>query len=47
MLEDVRAIEYPDEIAQIMVNAGAPPTRLVVEQQNLEDHFLQLTGGAK
>jgi ABC-2 type transport system ATP-binding protein len=41
------AIEHPDDIAQILVNAGSPPTRLAVEQQNLEDHFLQLTGGAR
>jgi hypothetical protein len=27
-----------------MVNAGTPPTRLAVEQENLEDHFLRLTG---
>lgn len=47
LLEDAHAIECPDEIARIMVNAGVPPLRLAVEQQNLEDHFLQLTGGAK
>jgi ABC-2 type transport system ATP-binding protein len=47
MIEDVRAIEHPDTIAEIMVNAGIPPTRLAVEQQNLEDHFMQLTGGTK
>jgi ABC-2 type transport system ATP-binding protein len=47
LIEDPRAIERPDEIAKILVNAGAPPTRLAVEQQNLEDHFLQLTGGTK
>jgi ABC-2 type transport system ATP-binding protein len=47
MIEDVRAIEHPDNIAEIMVNAGIPPTRLAVEQQNLEDHFMQLTGGTK
>jgi len=46
-IEDNRAIERPDEIAQMMVDAGIPPTRLAVEQQNLEDHFLQLTGGPK
>jgi hypothetical protein len=28
-----------------LVNAGNPPTRLAVEQQNLEEHFLQLTDG--
>ena len=47
MIEDDRAIEHPDHIAEIMVNAGIPPTRLAVEQQNLEDHFMQLTGGTK
>ena len=47
LIEDARAIECPDDIAQILVDAGTPPTRLAVEQQNLEDHFLQLTGGTK
>lgn len=45
-LEDVHAIDHPDDVARILVNAGTPPTRLAVEQQNLEEHFLQLTGGA-
>lgn len=47
LIEDARAIEHPDDVAQILVEAGAPPTRLTVEQQDLEDHFLQLTGGTK
>ncbi|HEX5808613.1 MAG TPA: ABC transporter ATP-binding protein [Anaerolineales bacterium] len=47
VIEDSRAVECPDEIAQLLVNAGIPPTRLAIEQQDLEDHFLQLTGGAK
>jgi ABC-2 type transport system ATP-binding protein len=47
LIEDARAIEHPDEIARILVQAGTPPTRLTVEQQNLEEHFMQLTGGAK
>jgi ABC-2 type transport system ATP-binding protein len=46
-IADSHAIECPDEIARIMVHAGIPPTRLAIEQQDLEDHFLQLTGGAK
>jgi ABC-2 type transport system ATP-binding protein len=44
LIEDEHAIEHPDDIAQILVNAGAPPMRLAVEQQDLEGHFLQLTG---
>jgi ABC-2 type transport system ATP-binding protein len=47
LIEDNHAIEHPDDIAHMMVNAGTPPIRLAVEQQNLEDHFLQLTGGTK
>lgn len=47
LIEDAHAVECPDDVAKIMVNAGTPPTRLAIEQQNLEDHFLQLTGGAK
>ena len=45
VLDDLHAIEHPDTIAHILVNAGEPPTRLAVEQENLEDHFLRLTGG--
>lgn len=45
VLTDTHSIEHPDDIARILVNAGNPPTRLAVEQQNLEEHFLQLTAG--
>jgi len=47
LIENAQAIEYPDEVAKILVNAGTPPTRLAVKQQNLEEHFMKLTGGAK
>ena len=43
LLTDAHALEHPDDIARILVNAGDPPTRLAIEQQNLEDHFLQIT----
>ena len=46
-IEEPHAIEHPDSIAQILVNAGAPPTHLAIKQQDLEEHFMQLTGGAK
>lgn len=45
VLTDAHAIEHPDDIAQILVNAGAPPTHLALKQQNLEEHFMQITGG--
>jgi len=44
LLNEGRAIEAPDEVAAILVHAGTPPTRLAVEQENLEDYFLRLTG---
>ena len=47
VMEEPQAIEHPDNIACIMVNAGTPPTKLAVEQQNLEDHFMQLIGDMK
>ena len=45
ILDDAHAIAHPEDVARILVNAGTPPTRLAVEQENLEDHFLRLTGG--
>lgn len=44
LIKDARAIEHPDDIACLLVEAGIPPTRLAVEQQNLEEQFLQLIG---
>lgn len=43
-LRETRAVEAPDEIAVLLVNAGVPPIGLAVQQENLEDHFLRLTG---
>jgi ABC-2 type transport system ATP-binding protein len=45
VLTERRAVEAPDEVAAVLVNAGTPPTRLAVEQEDLEAHFLRLTGG--
>ncbi|MEW5939035.1 MAG: ATP-binding cassette domain-containing protein, partial [Chloroflexota bacterium] len=36
-LEEPHAIERPDDIALMLVNAGAPPTHLAVKQQDLEE----------
>jgi ABC-2 type transport system ATP-binding protein len=46
LLTEPRAVEAPDEVAAILVHAGVPPTRLAVEQEDLESHFLRLTGGS-
>jgi ABC-2 type transport system ATP-binding protein len=44
-LFEPRCLDAPDEVAALLVNAGVPPTRLAVEQENLEDYFMRLTGG--
>ena len=49
-LRSLDAIARPDDIATLLVRSGAPPTRLVVEEEDLEQYFLRLvgaTGGAK
>ena len=44
VINETRAIEEPEAVATVLVNAGVPPTRLGVEQEDLEDYFLRLTG---
>jgi ABC-2 type transport system ATP-binding protein len=43
ILTEARALDAPDEVAAILVHAGAPPVRLASVQETLEDHFLRLT----
>lgn len=43
-LSDTSAINAPDRVATLLVNAGTPPTRLAVEHEDLEAYFLRLTG---
>ncbi|MGE5138696.1 MAG: AAA family ATPase, partial [Rudaea sp.] len=43
ILNEARAIDAADEVATLLVQAGTPPTRLAVEQEDLEDYFLRLT----
>jgi len=45
ILNQAEAIAAPDRVATILVSAGAPPTRLTIQQEDLEAHFLRLTGG--
>ena len=44
VLNEARAFDAPEEVATLLVNAGTPPSRLAVEQEDLEDYFLRLTG---
>lgn len=45
LMDDTNAIEHPEDVARFLVHAGTPPTRLTVEQEDLEQHFLRLTSG--
>jgi ABC-2 type transport system ATP-binding protein len=43
-LKDAASISQPDHVASLLVQAGAPPTQLVVEEEELERYFLRLGG---
>jgi ABC-2 type transport system ATP-binding protein len=43
-LDQAVAIEHPDDIASLLVQAGTPPMRLLVEEEELEPYFLRLVG---
>jgi len=43
VLNESRAVEAPDEVARVLFEAGTLPTRLAMEQEDLESHFLRLT----
>jgi ABC-2 type transport system ATP-binding protein len=42
-LRESRALDRPEHIAELLVSAGAQPTRLAVERETLEEHFVRLT----
>ena len=46
VLRDERAVQHPDDVATVLVHAGCPPTRLMVEREDLETYFLRLVGAA-
>jgi ABC-2 type transport system ATP-binding protein len=43
-IKDAASIERPDDVASLLVRAGAPPTQLTVEEEDLEQYFLRLVG---
>jgi ABC-2 type transport system ATP-binding protein len=43
-LKNPIATEHPDDIASLLVKAGAPPTQLMVDEEDLEQYFLRLVG---
>ncbi len=44
VLTEDRALAHPEEIATLLVQAGCPPTRLVIEEEDLETYFLRMVG---
>jgi len=45
-LREQRALDAPEEVVQLLVEAGAHPTRLAVTHETLEDHFMRVTRSA-
>ena len=43
-LQDAPSVDHPDEVNRLLVNAGAPPMHLAVEEEELEAYFLRLVG---
>jgi ABC-2 type transport system ATP-binding protein len=43
-VKDTMAVERPDDVAKLLVNAGLAPTMLNVEKEDLEHYFLRLVG---
>jgi ABC-2 type transport system ATP-binding protein len=43
-LNEPDAVDRPDEIATLLVQAGCPPTRLQVDAEELETYFLRRVG---
>ena len=40
-----RAVQQPEQVATLLVQAGTPPSYLALEHEDLEQHFLRLTDG--
>jgi ABC-2 type transport system ATP-binding protein len=43
-LKNAAAVDHPEEINRLPVEAGTPPTHLVVDEEELERYFLRLVG---
>jgi ABC-2 type transport system ATP-binding protein len=44
VITDEKAMQHPDKIATLLVQAGSPPGKLVIERGDLESYFLKLVG---
>jgi ABC-2 type transport system ATP-binding protein len=43
-LNSTSSVERPEDINSLLVEAGTPPTQLMVEEEDLEQYFLRLVG---
>jgi ABC-2 type transport system ATP-binding protein len=43
-MKDAQSIAHPEQIASWLVQAGNPPTHLMIEEEELERYFLRLVG---
>ena len=43
-LKNASSVERPDDVNRLLVEAGTPPTQLMVEEEELEQYFLRLVG---
>ncbi len=46
-LREPRALDAPESVARLLIEAGAPPIHLAVAQEDLEQHFMRLTTDAE
>jgi ABC-2 type transport system ATP-binding protein len=44
VLKNPAAIQHPEDVNRLLVQAGTPPTLLMVEEEQLEQYFLRLVG---
>ena len=43
-LKNSSSVKHPENIASLLVQAGVPPTQLLVEEEELEQYFFRLVG---
>lgn len=44
LLTGEHALARPEEVATVLVQAGVPPTKLLIEEEDLETYFLRIVG---
>jgi ABC-2 type transport system ATP-binding protein len=42
LLTDEHALARPEQVATVLVQAGVPPTKLLIEEEDLETYFLRI-----